>query len=103
MICQEPKKKSEREKKKKARDSKLLLENSISKLEWKENARNYYRASFFGESTCNGLAQMCLDPSSCSPVQQAQTDSLEWRWREVNAVICDCVTANETRQEGQAI
>lgn len=72
-------------------------------MERKENARNYHRAAFFGESTCSGLVQMCPDPSSCSPVQQAQTDSLEWKQREVNAVICDCVTANETRQEGRAI
>lgn len=70
---------TKKKKKRKARDSKQLLENSISKLNWKENARDYYRVAFFGESTCNGLAQMCLDPSSCSPLQQAQTDSLEWR------------------------
>lgn len=70
---------TEIKKKKKGRVGKQLLENSISKLKWKENARDYYRAAFFGESTCSGLAQMRLDPSSCSPVQQAQTDSLEWR------------------------
>lgn len=65
--------------KKKKKPTVTRKQHKQIKMERKENARNYHRAAFFGESTCSGLAQMCPDPSSCSPVQQAQTDSLEWR------------------------